>query len=169
MRHRGYSLIESMVAVVVIAVGFIGAARMQTLSLGMNNSSVNRTKAVLLVSAMEDRVRANIDGYNNGYYSAMTSGSATDPGCTSSTCTSAQMATSDYANWLADIQTGAYKLPSGVGYVCLSSSPTSNAGTSDCNSGSTIPSQGGPALSVKVCWTEKAPMGTQCFFSPFRP
>ena len=58
----GYALLEALVAIVIAAVGFIGAARMQTFGLTMNNSTQARQKATLLGYQMADRIRANQAG-----------------------------------------------------------------------------------------------------------
>ena len=58
----GYVLLEALIAVVIAAVGFIGAARLQTLGLAMNNSAQVRQKATLLGYQMADRIRANQAG-----------------------------------------------------------------------------------------------------------
>ena len=55
----GYALLEAMVAVLIAAVGFIGAARMQTLGMSLGNSAQSRQKATLLGYQMTDRIRAN--------------------------------------------------------------------------------------------------------------
>ena len=49
-RVLGYALLEALVAVVVTSVGFIGAARLQTLGMKMTSSAQYRQKAVLLTS-----------------------------------------------------------------------------------------------------------------------
>src|SRR5664279_5546377 len=52
--QAGYVLLEALVAVVIAAVGFIGAARLQTFGLAMNNSAQVRQKAILLGYDMAD-------------------------------------------------------------------------------------------------------------------
>ena len=47
--NGGYALLEALVAVVVLSIGFIGAARMQTVGIKLNNSAQSRQKAILLV------------------------------------------------------------------------------------------------------------------------
>jgi type IV pilus assembly protein PilV len=151
--------LESLIAVVVIAIGFIGAARLQTLGLSMGNSSIFRERAVLLVSEMEDRIRANQPGYTAGSYNNLPSNTATAPGCVTSTCSSAQLATHDYAAWLSEMQSP--QLPGGKGYVCIDSTPNDGAPGAPACDGL------GSVLAVKVCWTEK--LGPVCLIAPVRP
>ncbi len=63
----GYALIEALVAVIVASVGFIGAARMQTLGMSLGNSAQSRQKATLLGYQMTDRIRANRTGIRRRY------------------------------------------------------------------------------------------------------
>ncbi|MDQ6681261.1 MAG: type IV pilus modification protein PilV [Pseudomonadota bacterium] len=141
-RSQGYALVEALVAVVVASVGFIGAARMQTLSLKMNTSSELRQKAVLLTYQMTDRIRANRAGFGGGGYNNPSVGSIS---CMSSGCTPAELAIADMTEWSSDIST---QLPSGKGAVCIDSTP--NDGTAAAPACDGI----GNVLAVKVWWTD---------------
>lgn len=55
----GIALIEVLVAVLVLGVGLLGIAAMQSVSNQMTNGAEQRTQAVLLSADMLDRVRAN--------------------------------------------------------------------------------------------------------------
>lgn len=72
--QRGVGLIEVMVAVLVLGVGLLGIAAMQTTALRNSQSSLERSQAVMQTYAILDAMRANvavarIGGYN---LSAMT-------------------------------------------------------------------------------------------------
>ncbi|MEL7537462.1 MAG: type IV pilus modification protein PilV [Pseudomonadota bacterium] len=58
-RVRGFTLIEVLVAMVVMAIGMLGIAGMYVHSLQAGRTSQLRTQAVLLASDVADRVRAN--------------------------------------------------------------------------------------------------------------
>ena len=60
-RHRqhGFSLIEVLIAVVVLAVGLLGLAALQSVSLKMQQSSILRTQATALATGITDAIRAN--------------------------------------------------------------------------------------------------------------
>ena len=74
----GYVLLEALIAVVIAAVGFIGAARMQTFGLAMNNSTQARQKATLLGYQMADRIRANQAGVSARAYDRPSAGHCRD-------------------------------------------------------------------------------------------
>lgn len=158
-RHRvsGYALLEALVAIVVAAVGFVGAARLQTVGLTINNSTQARQKALLLAYQMADRVRANQAGVAAHAYDAPAAG---DTSCLygSSGCTAAQVAAADIAEWQAEI---AGQLPGGAGVVCLDSTPDDgDAGAPQCDGA-------GGIIAVKLWWTDK--MGTPRFVVAVRP
>ncbi len=61
IRHRGATLIEVLVSVVVLAIGLLGMAGMQTQSLKGNHSAHLRSQATLLAADVADRIRARAD------------------------------------------------------------------------------------------------------------
>ena len=152
--NGGYALLEALVAVVVLSIGFIGAARMQTVGIKLNNSAQSRQKANLLVYQMTDRIRSNLAGVAltpNAYHNVAIGSAA----CLSTGCTPATMAIADMTEWSADV---AAQLPSGVGVVCLDS--TATLASPDCDGI-------GTQLAVKVFWTDS--VGTSQFVTVFRP
>ena len=153
----GYVLLEALVAVVIAAVGFVGAARMQTLGLAMNNSTQVRQKATLLGYQMADRIRANQAGVNAHAYDAPSAGS-TDCLSAASGCTPALLAAADVGQWQAEI---AGQLPGGTGIVCLDSTPDDgDAATPQCDGL-------GNVIAIKLWWVDK--VGTPRFVVSVRP
>jgi type IV pilus assembly protein PilV len=152
----GYALLEALVAVVVAAVGFIGAARMQTFGLTLNNSALSRQKATLLGYQMTDRVRGNaaagVAAYNNSAPGATT--------CLNSACTPGQLAGADLTQWQADV---AAQLPGGQGVVCIDSTPSDG----DAAPGDPMCDGVGQVLAVKVWWTDN--ISTTRFVTVIRP
>jgi type IV pilus assembly protein PilV len=67
-KQQGSSLIEVMIAVVVVAVGLLGVAAMQLASLKNNQSAMERSNAVTLSYSILDRMRANRDVAAGGGY-----------------------------------------------------------------------------------------------------
>jgi len=156
-RQGGYVLFEALIAVVVAAVGFIGAARMQTLGLAMNNSAQVRQKATLLGYQMADRIRANQAGVSARAYDQPTAG-ATDCLVATSGCTQTQLAAADVGEWQAEI---ASQLPGATGVVCLDSTPDDGtAGAPQCDGA-------GNVIAVKLWWVDK--VGTARFVVSVRP
>jgi type IV pilus assembly protein PilV len=155
---KGYALLEALIAVLVTAIGFVGAARMQTSGMAMTNSAQTRQKASLLAYQMADRVRANKRGADAGAYNAVATGSTT---CLTAGggCSPAALAVADYTEWLQqDVQN---QLKNGDGKVCL---VTATARTT-CNAAGDFlaviltweDSVGASSLSTTVChWTPTA-------------
>ena len=61
-RVAGFTLVESLVAMVVISVGMLGIAAMYVEGLRAGRTSIYRTVAVDLAADMADRIRANSAG-----------------------------------------------------------------------------------------------------------
>ncbi len=57
--NRGFTMVETLVALVVLAVGMLGVASLFALSLHSGASAISRMQAVNLASDMADRIRAN--------------------------------------------------------------------------------------------------------------
>ena len=58
-RQSGFSMIEVLIALLVLAFGLLGLAFMQTLNLRYTKSAQQRTQAVNLASELLDTMRAN--------------------------------------------------------------------------------------------------------------
>jgi type IV pilus assembly protein PilV len=99
-RQRGVSLIEALVALVVLSVGLLGIAGLYLESVRSNRTALARTTAVFLVNDMADRIRSNRGGKTA--YEVLPLGTAVaDPGrdCATNNCTPAQMAAHDLRQW----------------------------------------------------------------------
>ncbi|MGD8569829.1 MAG: type IV pilus modification protein PilV [Gammaproteobacteria bacterium] len=113
-QQTGFTMLEVLVAIVVLSFGLLGLAGLQADGLRNNTSAYLRTQANLMAYDMLDRMRANLQGVDNGDYDDLLSTTPTDPGCISSGCSIAQMAQHDAFEWsqkLAEI------LPEGQGQV----------------------------------------------------
>lgn len=58
-RHEGFTLLEVMVAVVILSVGLLGMALLQSTSLRAAQATNERSQATMLVYQMMDMVRSN--------------------------------------------------------------------------------------------------------------
>ena len=58
-KKNGFTLIEVLIAMIVLAVGLLGLAGLQATSLRNNQSAYNRMKATQLAYDIADRMRAN--------------------------------------------------------------------------------------------------------------
>lgn len=119
----GFTLIEVLVALFVLAVGMLALAALQGRSLRDSTTAQLRGTALMLAYDISDRMRANPTGVNAGSYArsstnAITVPSTPSPRCTintgditASTCTPAQMATEDMYQWLSALGDGRNGLP----------------------------------------------------------
>lgn len=100
--QTGFSLIESMIATLVIAVGLLGVASLQMIALKGNSHAVQQGHASHLMGALLERMRSNSDGVyaddytiadSTGYNCATPLTKNCEDGVTS--CTSQELAKSD--------------------------------------------------------------------------
>lgn len=101
-RMTGVTMVESLVALVVISVGMLGIAGLYLASLKAGRTASLRVQAINLVADMADRIRANKNG-KAAYGSAQYGGEPATHDCDTATCTSAEMAESDLNTWLATV------------------------------------------------------------------
>lgn len=73
-RQAGFSLIEVMVAALVLSIGLIGLAGLQAVSLRQNQSAFMRSQVSAMVYDLADRMRANISGASSNFYSPSMAG-----------------------------------------------------------------------------------------------
>jgi len=167
----GFTLLEVLIAIVVVAFGLLGLAGLQVFALKNNQSASLRVAATNLTSDIVDRMKANYIGVINGDYNRPNTadyGTAV-PGCTQATgCTPNDLASNDLKQWQDRV---AAALPGGVGIVCLDSDPTDPGATPvapGCdNTGTT-------SYAVKIWWyadrTAANPAGTlKYMFTAFNP
>jgi type IV pilus assembly protein PilV len=152
--QHGFSMLETLVAVLIFALAVLGQAGMQMVSLSNNKGADVKSNALLLVDDLADRMRANREAVTGGSYN---NPAAADLGCsavhfldrhpTPAVCTPDSMAKDDVNDWNTMLSG---LLPGGSGVVCIDSTP--NDGTS-----AAAPScdNVGPNYAIKVWWTEK--------------
>jgi len=81
-KHKGFSLIEVMIAVVVFSFGLLGVAGMLAYSIKAGHNGYMRSQAIFLVSSMGDMIRGSGDTedivsiYNGSGYSGYSDVSA---------------------------------------------------------------------------------------------
>jgi len=147
--QTGFTIIEVLISVLVISIGLLGMAGLQTAGIQQSHKSYMKTQASMLAYDMTDRMRANLEGVNAGDYDAVNSSTSpvsTAPNCDSSaTCDASEMAQFDIYHWTNKNAKGsiAELLPSGIG---------------------TISNDGNGVFTVTVMWDEekKGVTGTGC-------
>jgi len=96
-RSAGFSMIELLVAVLVMGIGVLGITGLQLVSLQNNRGALLRGEAVQLAYDIMDRIRANPGGNYDGL--ALGAGPTAPTNCNAGTCTEAEMAVFDRAVW----------------------------------------------------------------------
>jgi type IV pilus assembly protein PilV len=117
--QRGISLTETLIAMMILAVGMLGVAGMQTANVRNSHSANQRTMATILASNMAERIRANRTLALTGVYAL------------GKTCSTLSLTGSiqniEKTNWIAEIQSalGASSTSCGqVTYVTATSTYT---------------------------------------------
>ena len=129
-RQRGIALIESLIAMVVMALGILGIVGVQMRALTDTQAGVRRAQAIRLIEDLGERLQSNPDALNN--LSAYATSPASAPDCAAAPCTPAQIATFDAWQWHRNV---AAALPAGTATVF-------------------IPQGGARQLGVMVGWSE---------------
>jgi type IV pilus assembly protein PilV len=153
-RTRGFSLVEVMVAVIVICVGLLGIAKMQALALSNSNTSRLRSLAALEAASLAAAMHTNqlywsvnapqTVTLNAGAIASSDAVLATQAtldlanlgACVGTTCAPRQLAAYDLANWVSSL---ALLLPNPSASILCQ------------------PVAGVPAsCTIQISWTEKA-------------
>ncbi len=121
---RGFTLLEVLIALVILGFGFLGAGKLLMMSVKANDSAYMRTVATELAYSMMDTIRANRAAALTGSYSVtpVTIGSYTNTLAGSTSCyntlsssqSATTVATCDINQWEYQL---ALRLPSGTGYI----------------------------------------------------
>ena len=105
--NGGFTLIEIMVALLVLSIGLLGLAMLQATGLKFNTDSYLRTQATILAYDLIDRMRANKVAADAGNYCISSPTTTTAPPATAVTCADsapgctsvAQLAAYDLTRW----------------------------------------------------------------------
>jgi len=162
-KQNGFTLIEVLISVFVLALGVIGAAGMQLVAMRTGQQSGLQTVAVQLASEMADNMRQNAVEMNkadsdNPYlftYNSATDTAPAAPGkiCYGAACDSAELAAFDIYEWQTRLKAG---LPGGRVVICRDETPWDTGAaklTWDC--ASTIATVNSVPFVIKVGWQGK--------------
>ncbi|MEO6747500.1 MAG: type IV pilus modification protein PilV [Caldimonas sp.] len=148
-QDRGFTMIEVLIAVVVVLFGLLGLAGVQVRALQAEFESYQRKQAFLLLQDMVDRIQAN--RVVASCYALTTAGTgspyagtgATLPSCTAGSTAVQAVANDDLAKWSATLQGAA------VAATSAASAPSIGAmiGARGC-----ITADGGGVYTVSVAW-----------------
>lgn len=143
----GFTLIEVLITVFVLAVGLLALAALQTRSLRDTAAAQMRSTATLLAYDIADRMRANATGLS-GYVRTDTGAiTLTVPGklCTAASdipanvCTATELASADLYQWLLTLTDGRNGLPDARATIVCDGG--------DCNVATTV-------RTVTISWSQ---------------
>jgi type IV pilus assembly protein PilV len=118
-RQEGLTLVEIMVALVVLSIGLAGMAGLTLFNVTGTASAQTYSQAIVSADQMADSIRGNMEAYESAEFTSDPATSSLD--CTSgTTCTAVQLAEYDVTEWKAWV---AAALPAGQAFVCTDSSP----------------------------------------------
>lgn len=107
-RSKGFTLIEALVAFIVLSAGLIGTVAMQAVAKRNSFDAMQRAQAMTIANDIVDRMRANneqgagfLGGYNGNYGAGQTVIGAPAQNCNApgSNCTAEQIRSSDRYQW----------------------------------------------------------------------
>ncbi|MBT8143444.1 MAG: type IV pilus modification protein PilV [Gammaproteobacteria bacterium] len=142
-KQQGFTLLETLIALVVLSVGMLGIASLHVEGLRNGRTASLRTKAMTLATDMTEKMRANRVGARAGDYVVGDAGNGSNNECADDlagaatiNCTPAQMAAHDIWLWKQALQSPQTGLPAGAI--------------------ATITSDGAvrPTFTISVAWTE---------------
>ncbi|CAN5879807.1 hypothetical protein BH11PSE12_BH11PSE12_29610 [soil metagenome] len=176
-RQSGSTLIEIMVAIVVMAIGLLGLAGLQLSALKFEKSSSQRSEATLAAVDLSERIRSNFAAvqsvvpgivppaytFNTDYATSSAAAHVPPNDCTVAIgCTPANVAANDLQEWLRNIQR---RLIGGSGYVVPLPLLPAAGGTAALTFDVTImwQEQGMAAVDPSCPAAVAAPVGVRCF------
>lgn len=101
--QRGISLIESLIAIIVMALGSLGILAMQIRTLSDTSTSVRRAQAIHLIEDLSERTKVNPNAIINAASYVISAGPLTTPrdwpDCDAVACGAQELALSDVRQW----------------------------------------------------------------------
>lgn len=137
-REAGFTLIEVLIAVLILTVGLLALGGVQVAGMKATLDGYMRSQAAIAAQDMADRMRANLGGVDANAYANVTGTlPAVPPTCRQGTaaCTTTDVANRDIYDWLTSLSSATQiNLPGGTGRVACIDKDTSDADT--CTNGS---------------------------------
>lgn len=107
MNNKGFTLLELLIALLIIAIGVLGHAKMQMKSMDMAHRATFSQTANTALLDLAQRMRANSDIAEDFEGDNLTTGNGI-PGaisCSINNCSNAQFANAELAEWFTHVQT----------------------------------------------------------------
>lgn len=106
-KETGFTLIEILVALLILAIGLFGMASLMLTSMKSNQSAAVRSQASWMAYDIIERMRLNVDRATttNSYVMNNSTAIPADPGCKANGCSAANTAVLDLREWMTDLST----------------------------------------------------------------
>ena len=160
-KQSGFSLIEIMVAALILSIGILGVVGLQVIGLKGTQQSYMKHQAMSVVQNLTERMRSNKVGVFTGEYALPNSdsfncGAAAIPNCSnaSSVCSAEDIATADIHNLVCGYKNGTASRTGGIRNLASDDISTFLGGKlaiacsdgGDCSTGN---------MRIEVNWTER--------------
>lgn len=122
-QQSGFSILEVMISLFVLAVGMLGVTQLQTSSLQNATKSITRSQAAYLGYEILDRIRAN----PAETYTIAAGAISASENCFTGSCTSAELKAFDLAEWKCSF--AKYKANDACALFFASNLSTANSST----------------------------------------
>lgn len=134
--QAGSSLLEVMVALIILSIGLMGLAMLQLKGMQFNTNAYFRTQATISANDIIERMRTNAGAHTS--YTAAIPGSKPTPDCDTAICTGIQLAAHDLFAWSNALTNPATGIPGAFASISASST------------GATV-----MKYVIKISWTEE--------------
>ncbi|MDD2914477.1 MAG: type IV pilus modification protein PilV [Gallionella sp.] len=119
-KQRGFSMLEILITLVIVAIALLGTAGLQIYAMRMNKGGQFRTQAIFLASGIAERMEANKAGaVAGGYIATSTAPTTMMTDCGAAACDSTNLARYDLSQWEATITNPALPLPGASWQICI--------------------------------------------------
>ena len=153
-QQQGISLLESLIAIVVMALGILGVMGVQMRTLNDTQTTVRRAQAIRLIEDLSERMKANPNALVNidTYLTSWDNKPTASKNCRTSVCSHTEWASFDRAEWKKSVNT---MLPLGDASVFIPSteSASSNAGNQRL-------------IGVMISWRENEKSSDSTYLTP---
>lgn len=141
-KSNGYTLLEVLIALIVLSVGLLGTAGLQTQTQKFSREAYINTQATVFAHDILERARANPQGVASGFYNLPNS--LIHDSCYSlAGCSTKEMAENDMFEWHTAMKKA---IPGGRAIICIDSTPDDGIASSPACDGA------GLIYAAKVWW-----------------
>lgn len=128
-QQQGISLLESLIAIVVMALGILGVMGVQMRTLNDTQTTVRRAQAIRLIEDLSERMKANPNALVNidTYLTSWDNKPTASKNCRTSVCSHTEWASFDRAEWKKSVNTMLPLVDASV-FIPSTESASSNAG-----------------------------------------